>query len=54
VFTKNGLASQVINGNLRSVAGSNGRYGSPGQFPTTNSFYSSNYFRDIIFVPGTP
>jgi hypothetical protein len=52
VFTEGGLASQVINGNLRSVAGSNGRYGSTGQFPTTNSYYSSNYFRDVVFVDG--
>jgi len=54
VFTKRGLLSQVINGNLRSVVGTNGRYGSSGQFPTIGSFYSSNYFRDIVFVAGTP
>ena len=50
VDTNSGLASQIANGNLRSVVGSNGLYGSPGQFPT-NSWQGSNYFRDIAFVP---
>jgi hypothetical protein len=50
VATQGGLTSQVINGDLRSVVGGNGRYGSPGQFPTTNSFFKSNYFRDIVFL----
>jgi hypothetical protein len=50
VATTNGLGSQVANGNLRSVVGTNGRYGSIGQFPT-DSWESSNYFRDVVFVP---
>jgi hypothetical protein len=49
VATNNGLASQVVNGDLRSVVGNNGRYGPPGQFPT-NSWLNTNYFRDIVFV----
>jgi hypothetical protein len=52
VATTSGLASQVINGNLSSVVGNNGVYGSPGTFPT-NSYKSSNYFRDIVFAQGT-
>ena len=34
------------------MVGTNGRYGSPGQFPTS-SYQSSNYFRDVVFSPGT-
>jgi hypothetical protein len=53
VATLNGLASQVVNGDLRSVVGNNGAYNnSPGQFPTL-SFQNSNYFRDVVFVAGT-
>lgn len=52
VATDNGLQSQVTNGDLLSVVGSNGVYGSVGQFPT-QTYQTSNYFRDIIFVPGT-
>ena len=49
VATNNGFASQIASGNLRSVVGNNGRYGSTGQFPT-NTWQSSNYFRDVVFV----
>ena len=52
VATELGLATQIVNQNLRSVVGTNGRYGSPGQFPT-RSYQSSNYFRDVVFSPGT-
>jgi len=52
VATGGGLASQVVSGNLLSVVGNNGLYGSPAQFPT-NSWQNSNYFRDIAFVPTT-
>jgi hypothetical protein len=52
VATASGLSSQVINGNLSSVVGNNGVYGNPGTFPT-NSWFNSNYFRDVVFVPGT-
>jgi Domain of unknown function (DUF4082)/Glycosyl hydrolases family 16 len=48
VATNNGLSSQVVNGNLSSVVGNNGVYGATGTFPT-NSWQSSNYFRDITF-----
>jgi hypothetical protein len=50
VATNNGLASQVVNGNLRSVVGNNGVFGSSGQFPT-NTGSHANYFRDIFFTP---
>ena len=49
-ITPSGLASQVTNGNLRSVVGSNGVFGAPGQFPI-GSWSASNYFRDVVFVP---
>ena len=48
--TDDGFATEIVNGNLHSVVGGNGRYGPPGQFPT-NTFRSSNYFRDVVFVP---
>lgn len=51
VATNNGFASQIVSGNLSSVIGGNGTYGSVGAFPT-NTYQSSNYFRDIVFVPG--
>ena len=46
--TQEGLASQITNGIISSVAdGSNGVYGNPGEFPT-NSYHNSNYFRDVV------
>ena len=48
VATNNALASKVTNGNLSSVVGNNGVYGSTGAFPT-NSWQASNYFRDVVF-----
>jgi len=49
-FTDSGLSSSVSNGDISSVAdGANGVFGSPFAFPT-NSYHSSNYFRDIVFV----
>jgi hypothetical protein len=50
VATSQGLFNPVTNLDLSSVSGNNGRYGSPGQFPT-NSFNSANYFRDVVFAP---
>jgi hypothetical protein len=50
VATNSGLATSVVNGDLRTPVGNNGVYGTPGQFPT-NSFQNSNYFRDVVFVP---
>ena len=50
-FTLSGLATQITNGNIQSVAdGNNGVYGTSGSFPTF-SYQSSNYFRDVVFVP---
>jgi hypothetical protein len=45
-----GFAAQIVNGHLRSIAGSNGRYGSPGKYPGL-TWMSSNYFRDVRFTP---
>jgi len=49
VATNSGLATQILNGNLKSVVGNNGVYGSSGVFPTS-SYQTSNYFRDVVFV----
>lgn len=49
--TNNGLAAEVRTPGLHSVAGNNGRYGAPGIYPT-QSWGNSNYFRDVVFVPG--
>jgi hypothetical protein len=47
--TIGGLTTAVSNGDLSSVPdGNNGVYGPPGQFPT-NTWNSSNYFRDVTF-----
>lgn len=52
-FTLSGLANAIVNGDLSSVAdGNNGVHGSPGTFPT-NSYQSSNYFRDVVFIADT-
>ena len=51
VVTSGGLATPVVNGHLRSAAGDNGVYGPAGAFPT-RTYNSSNYFRDLVFVPG--
>jgi len=49
--TNSGLATAIVNGNIRSVDdGQNGVFGTPGTFPT-GSFNEGNYFRDIVFVP---
>ncbi|MGI2901895.1 N,N-dimethylformamidase beta subunit family domain-containing protein [Tolypothrix sp. VBCCA 56010] len=50
VISSQGLASSVVNGDVSSVAdGSNGVYGNVNALPT-NSYMSSNYFRDIVFT----
>ena len=51
VATNSGLATQITNQNLRSVVGTNGRYGTSGTFPT-GSWQASNYFRDVVFSAG--
>jgi hypothetical protein len=50
VTTDGGLATQITNGNLSTVVGTNGLYGATGTFPTS-SYQTSNYFRDVVFVP---
>ncbi len=46
--TNEGLATQIVNNPLSTVAdGDNGIYGSPGTFPTL-TYENSNYFRDIV------
>jgi hypothetical protein len=52
VATNGGMASQISNGSLRSVVGSNGVYGSVGAMPS-QSWQDSNYFRDIVFTPSS-
>ena len=49
VTTASGMASQIVNGNLSSVVGNNGVYGSPATYPTT-SWQASSYFRDVVFA----
>ena len=49
--TNLGLSNQIIKGNLTTIVGSNGRYGPVGAYPV-NSWENSNYFRDVVFVPG--
>ena len=52
VATRGGLSSQVDSGPLRSVVGNNGVYGTSGRFPS-NTYSSTNYFRDVAFVPAS-
>ena len=52
VTTVSGLASQIVSGDLSTVVGNNGVYGTSGQFPTS-SWENSSYFRDVVFVPGS-
>src|SRR5262249_37759452 len=49
--TDEGLSNQIINGSLTTVVGINGRFGPVGAYPV-NSWKNSNYFRDVVFVPG--
>jgi hypothetical protein len=51
VATGAGLALQITNQDLSSVVGSNGVFGTTGQFPA-NSHNNTNYFRDVAFTPG--
>ena len=49
-FDANYFTSQgVENAPLHAPAGGNGRYGASGAYPT-NTWLSSNYFRDIVFT----
>ena len=49
VTTDGGLNSQISSGDLKTVVGSNGRYGLVGTYPT-DSCENSNYFRDVVFT----
>src|SRR5208337_416927 len=49
VDTTNGLATEIVNAPLATIAdGSNGVLGTIGTFPTTSS-QNPNYFRDLVF-----
>jgi hypothetical protein len=54
-FTGSGLATSVVNGDLKSVAdGANGVFAlTPNGFPT-RSFSNSNYFVDVVFLAVVP
>lgn len=49
----NVFTNEINAGVLTGLSGSNGVFGNINSFPT-NSFSSSNYFRDIIFLPNSP
>jgi len=53
VCTNNVLLSAITNGPLSTVVGNNGVYGPRGTFPT-QTWQASNYFRDVVFMPGPP
>ncbi len=52
VVSDTGFASAITSGNLHSIVGGNGRYGTTGAYPT-QTYLSSNYFRDVVFVPSS-
>jgi hypothetical protein len=52
VTTRNGLATKIVNHELSSIVGNNGLIGPSGRFPVS-TFDASNYFRDVVFTPGT-
>lgn len=43
------FALPLVNGHLRTAAGGNGVYGTPGGFPAS-TWQGTNYFRDVVFV----
>jgi subtilisin family serine protease len=49
VDTQQAFTNPLFNGNLHAPGGVNGVFGVPGAFPT-NSYASSNYFRDVVFA----
>jgi hypothetical protein len=52
--TFEGLETPIVNGDLRTIAdGNNGVFSSVVNAFPTQSFRNSNYFRDIVFVPGS-
>jgi len=53
VASVGGLSSQVVNQDLASIAGNDGVYANPGQFPGSPSGNGANYFRDVFFAPNT-
>jgi hypothetical protein len=48
-ITYDALGTSIVNGDLSTVAGSNGVFGNINTFPS-NSYRNSNYFRDIVFI----
>jgi hypothetical protein len=50
--TQNVFSAGLVNSHLRAVSGANGLFAAAGAFPT-GSYASSNYFRDVVFVPAT-
>jgi len=51
VDTVLGLRSRITSGHLQSILRANGVYGPAGTYPSL-SWNASNYFRDVVFVPG--
>ena len=49
VDTRDAFVTPLVNGPLTGVAGTNGVFGPLGNFPT-QSYQSSNYFRDLVFI----
>jgi hypothetical protein len=51
--TVSGLAAEIVNGGLRTVAGEGNGVASltTGAYPNLDGYQSSNYFRDVVFVP---
>ena len=47
----NGFASPIVNGHLHTYVGSGVYTGSSGTMPTL-VWQNTNYFRDVVFVPG--
>ncbi|MEK7609595.1 MAG: DUF4082 domain-containing protein [Patescibacteria group bacterium] len=50
VVNTTGFATKITSGNLSSIVGGNGRYGPVNAYPT-QTYISSNYFRDVVFTP---
>jgi hypothetical protein len=50
--TTSGFGSAISNGGLTAPIGAGVFNGTPGSFPTS-SYSNSNYFRDVVFVPGS-
>jgi hypothetical protein len=49
--TTSGFSSAISNGGLTAPVGAGIFNGTPGSFPTA-SYSNTNYFRDVVFIPG--